>query len=389
MPTQLFLSSVSKGLEEIRLQVGSFLNSLGHEAVLFEYTAFAKNQDKQMVHTCLKAVGDCQIYILLIGHEVGYVVAEAEKSITHLELRKAIACNKTVYVFVDQYIKDIYLREYLRIFRSLREQEPHVSHGTLPSTDEVLARLGSISIPRKVFEILNDAYQVVPWIFGFKSAEDIIQTLRSELSASLKAYIDLKNKKQIHSINDVIVAADRFRQNNLFLESFFPLVSEITISDYNEVLRKVQSHLKGGTIYYDEGYDIVSELVTLGNSNGSSLYRFDGGSKLNLIGRSGLASGRHDPIGLNDPELFAAVTFKDALAGSQPGIKLQSSEIFITDEQIYLCHVFGDYVFTVHFPIEELHVEGAFMEEQADVLYKGLLSLKANSDIIKLFSFCL
>lgn len=389
MATKIFISSVSKGLEDIRLQVGDFIRNLGHNPIIFEDKAFAKNQADLMLTTCIKEVEDSQIYVLIIGREVGYIVPAQNKSVTHLELRKAIASNKTIYVFVEQYIKELYFNEYLRIFKELRDKEPHRTQGTAPSLDEVMRKL-KVSIDKRVFDILNDAYQVVPWIYGFQNAEEIVQTLKSELSATLASHIDLKNKKQIQSIEYVITAADRFKQYNIFLDDFFPLLNGIIpINDKDEMLRKVQSNLKGGMIYYDEGLEITSKFLKVGNSDGTSLYKYDGVDKLDLQARSGLASARRNLILVSDQDSYVAATFRDALAAGQQGQKLSSSEIFITDRQIYLCHVFGDYVFTVHFPIDELHVDVSQIDDNAHVLYEGLLNLKANNDIIRLISYCL
>jgi hypothetical protein len=57
--------------EEIRLQIGDFIRNLGHDAIIFEDKAFAKNQADLMLNTCIKEVDESQIYVLMIGREVG------------------------------------------------------------------------------------------------------------------------------------------------------------------------------------------------------------------------------------------------------------------------------------------------------------------------------
>ncbi|MCQ6562596.1 DUF4062 domain-containing protein [Paenibacillus mendelii] len=390
MATKLFVSSVSSGLEEIRQQVGTFIEKAGHQPVLFEADAFAKNQSASMLTTCLRAVEQSHIYILIIGYEVGYVVPEQNKSVTHLELKKAIAANKTLYVFVEDYIKNIYFKEYLRIFRQLRTRESEDGSTEAPTFDEIIAKMGNLSVKREVLAILNDAYQVVPWIFGFHSSDDIIHVLKKELSATLEDHITLRNNRQLQSLDSVISASERFQLYNRFLDDFFPLIEEIKMVRYDDLLRKAQGSLKGGTIYFDEGAGIISELVKVGNSEGTSLYLYDGSGFFDLVARSGLANPRQIQIPQEDSDSYVTLAYGEALASAQPGDgKLSSSSVFYTDRLIYLCHVFGNYVLTVHFPIEEQSVDNAIFNERMDELYAGLLKIRANGDILNLVRFIL
>ncbi|WP_274649134.1 DUF4062 domain-containing protein [Paenibacillus humicola] len=389
MATKMFISSVSGGLEEIRQQVASFIAKAGHEPILFEADAFAKNQAGTMIATCLRAVEQAHIYILIIGYEVGYFVHDAGKSVTHLELRKAIAAGKTIYVFAEEYIKNFYFKEYLRIYRQLRDSEDADSDKP-PSFEAVIRQIGSMSVKREVLNILNDAYQVVPWVFGFQSSDDIVRILKQELSASLEAHIALRNSKQLQSLDKVMLAAERFEQYNRFMEDFFPLVDEIRLTRFEELLRKTQSHLKGGTICYDEGAGIISELVTVGNCDATSLYYFDGEGRFELVALSGLAHPRQTSIPLHDPGSYVASAYREAIAfNPDDGNRPPSTEIFYTDQTIYLCHVFGRFVFTIHFPIEDQAVDAAFLDGRTDDLYAGLLNIKANSDILELIRFIL
>lgn len=389
MSTKIFISSVSNRLEETRLQVTSFVKSLGHDPIYFEDVSFAKSSQHMMLNTCLRAVNESQIFVLIIGQEVGTVIQPYNKSVTHLELKKAIASNKTILVFADQYIKNYYFKEFHKVFRELQEIDPHKTNGTLPTVDEVMTKLNG-SIDKRVFDILHEAYQVVPWIYAYTNVDDITGVLKSEFSSALSSYTDLKNKKQIHSIEHVISAASRFKQYDDFLEGFYTLIQGvIPISNMEDLLRKIQSSLRGGTIYYDEGAEIKFEFIKVANCDGTSLYKYDGTSNLDLIATSGLARSKRNPIPLSDPDSYVASTFSDAIPHKKAGQRFTSSELFISDERIYLCHVINNHVLTIHFPIEEVFVQDEDIVTKADVLYEGLLSLMANNDIMKIVQYCL
>ncbi|WP_139491014.1 DUF4062 domain-containing protein [Brevibacillus dissolubilis] len=395
MTTKVFVSSVSRGLEEIRHQIGTYLTTMGHEPILFESDFFSKTRPYSMVDICLKEVERCHIYILIVGKEVGFKVEEVQKSITHLELRKALATNKTILVFVKNYIKDVYFHEFQRVFRELKSSDYYIKEGRIPYFHEVYKKMGNHSLPKEVLEIVHDAYQEVPWLFSFETADDIKTTLRMEFSSLLESYIELRNKKQIRSIDDILLASERFRQIDLFLNDIRPFIKEVrTYTELSQILKKVQANLKGGIVYYDEGAHILTEMVAVGNCDGTSVYRFDGKNTLHLIAQTGLAGGQEQSP-LDDHDSFVSTAYREALSGQLSPLDhedqpyLTSSMLFSTNKVIYMCHVFAPYVFTTHFPIESLFVSWEVIRLRTNELYTGIMNIRANNDVISYLSLFL
>lgn len=379
MTTKIFISSVSKGLEEVRQQIATTISNLGHEPILFESHAFAKTQLSSMVQTCLKEVEKSDIYLLIIGDEVGYILEDIGRSVTHLELRKAISNNKKTLVFVQDYIKNYYFREFLRKFGELKQR-----NGANPNFQDVIDELGDHSVKTDVLKIIHDAYQHVPWLFSYNTVEDINSHVKSELSALLESYVVLINKKQISSIDAIILASQRFGQYDNFLDSMYPLITNIDISDMDEFLKKVQSNLKGGLVYMDEGANIQFEMIQVGNCEGTSLYKFDSANNcMQKISVSGLASGE-ETYPLSDDESYVSVTYNESQVGNGGLIR-----VFSTNRLLYICHVIGDYVFTIHLPIESMFIEEDLLQEHLDELYMGIMQIKANQDIMRFLSLLL
>jgi hypothetical protein len=387
MSTKIFVSSVSSGLEEIRERVNREIEELGHKPIFFESNDFAKSSQTSMVKTCLKEIENSDMYILIIGEEVGFKLVELEKSVTHLELRKAISTNKKMLVFVQDYIKTAYFREFSRISKDLKKQKKKE-----PTFDEIIKKLSNHSIKKEVFNIVHDAYQNVPWLFTFKTAEDIKSVLKSELSSLLKSYIVLQNNKQIDSIDDIILASERLEQYDSFLEDITPSIARIAINDINHTLQTVQSNLKGGTVFFDEGAEILTEMVKIGNCEGASLYKFnESEKKLTNVAHSGLPIGEQE-YDLNDKESFVSIAYNEYLEyNSQEDLDENTivPKIFVEGKLLYICNTMESYVFVIRFPIEGIFVDNTILENQVNELYLGIMELKANNDVIRFLSFLL
>lgn len=384
--------SVSKGLEETRRQVGTFLQNMGHEPVLFESDSFAKMQLPTMLQTCLSEVDRSNIYVLMIGEEIGFFVDGQRKSVTHLEFRKAVSKNKTLYVFVKNYIREYYFHDFRKRYSELLNQEPWKSEERVPSFDEVYCTLGSPSTPKEVLQLVNDAYHTVPWIYGFATSDDIAGVLKSELSSLIQSYTELRNQRQFSALDDVLYAAERFAEYDGFLNSVYPNIKRVIPFEWTPLLKTTQSHLKGGTVYLDEGVGILTEMVRVGNCEGATIYAYEEAAhgKLRLVARSGLAGGK-DECDVCDSTSFVSTAYRNskALTVAEVDDFEVKPHIFSDGNQFYICQVFGRYVLTVHFPIEDLYVEFEVIEQNIEALFSGIMSLKANNDVLSFMGLVL
>src|SRR3984893_7562165 len=96
----VFVSSVQKELEDERVIVQSLLNTdsfLGahYAPVLYEFEP--ASPDKAL-EGCLKSLGNCQVYLLIIGSQYGTLAGN--RSITHAEYRRANEMKLPVLAFI-------------------------------------------------------------------------------------------------------------------------------------------------------------------------------------------------------------------------------------------------------------------------------------------------
>lgn len=95
---RVFVSSVMRGgYGEFRRAAREAIEALQHEAVVVGMTVSAHDSSSQQA--CLDAVAECDIVILLLGREYGYV--DDGKSATHQEWDKARELGKAILVFKE------------------------------------------------------------------------------------------------------------------------------------------------------------------------------------------------------------------------------------------------------------------------------------------------
>lgn len=80
---RIFISSITRGLEEERRALAGLIQALGHEPVRFEDFGGARTEPSRQ--ECLEAVASSDVYLLLLGPYYGHVFPETGQSATHDE----------------------------------------------------------------------------------------------------------------------------------------------------------------------------------------------------------------------------------------------------------------------------------------------------------------
>lgn len=158
----VFVSSTCYDLKQIRDDVYSFITKdLGYDVLLSEKPAFPLDPSQGTVDNCLRAVKErADIFVLVIGCRYGSTT-ETGRSVTNMEYIAAKAKGIPIYVFIDNKILHIL---------PLWHDNPN---GDFSST---------VDEP-KLFEFVDEVRSKDSvWSFGFEYAQNIIDTLRMQLS---------------------------------------------------------------------------------------------------------------------------------------------------------------------------------------------------------------
>jgi hypothetical protein len=148
---------------------------MGLEPILSELDSFPVNPSQSTVQNCLDAVRNrTDLFLLVVGNRYGSL-SDTGKSITNLEYIEAAARGIPRYVFIKT--------EILAILPTWKVN---------PSADFS----SSVDTP-KLFEFVSGLWgKGDVWVFPFSTAQDIVRTLRKQLSYLLAESLFLRAKLQ-------------------------------------------------------------------------------------------------------------------------------------------------------------------------------------------------
>ncbi len=188
--TTLFVSSTCYDLAQLRADIRDFAEAAGLEPILSELDSFPVNPSQSTINNCLDAVRNrADLFLLVIGNRYGSIT-DTGKSITNLEYIEAASRGIPRYVFVKTEIITV-----LPIWK----QNPSADFSS------------SVDSP-KLFEFvsgLRDKGEV--WVFPFSTAQDIVRTLRKQLSYLLADSLSLRAKLQRQDSTALALSPDALR----------------------------------------------------------------------------------------------------------------------------------------------------------------------------------
>jgi Domain of unknown function (DUF4062) len=139
----------------------SAIELIGHDPVLSEYAPFPVAPDLSTVENCKRVVRDrADLFILIVGGKRGSLDPKTQKSVVNTEYREAKLKKLDCFIFVDRQIWDLRF-----IYRKNKDAD------FSPTVDYPA-----------VFEFLDELESDNKWIFPFQRTEEIIATIKTQLS---------------------------------------------------------------------------------------------------------------------------------------------------------------------------------------------------------------
>ena len=166
----IFISSTCKDLHQDRLVLKNGIENLGHNVILSESFTFPIEPTKNTIDNCIDIVrNEADILILLIKDNYGYIVPETGRSVTHMELQTAQDKGIPIYTFTNS--------------ETLRQKV--LLEGQLNEDSEFL----------KVCKFIDEVRQERSlWNFEYNGVEDILNTIKTQLSILMKHSLSVRNK---------------------------------------------------------------------------------------------------------------------------------------------------------------------------------------------------
>jgi hypothetical protein len=157
----VFVSSTSYDLDQMRADLKEFIERLGYDAVLSEYSSFPIDPDLKTVENCLRAVDRrADIFVLVVGGRYGSQTDEG-KSITNLEYLRARFKEIPIYVFVTKSILHI-----LPVWKN----NPDADFKSVVDSPKLFKFIDELMNSEKV------------WVYPFERVQDIIGVLKTQLA---------------------------------------------------------------------------------------------------------------------------------------------------------------------------------------------------------------
>ncbi len=169
----IFISSTCYDLSQVRQDLRDFISGLGHNPMMSEQNDFPIDPQLDNWENCINAVKKyADIFVLIIGNRYG-AVGETGKSITNTEYLTAVQKGIPIYTFS--------LKQMTTLL-PMWERNPDADYSH------------AVDNP-KIFEFLADVRKKSGrWNFEFDNAQDIIDTLRNQLSILFQNSLELRKR---------------------------------------------------------------------------------------------------------------------------------------------------------------------------------------------------
>ncbi|KJD31331.1 hypothetical protein PW52_16715 [Tamlana sedimentorum] len=168
----IFVSSTCYDLSQIRVDISEFIENSGHNPILSEFENFPITPELNTIENCIKIVKEnADILVLIVGNRYGNVI-ENGKSITNNEFLVAKQKGIPIFCFIDKSTLNA-----LNFWK--KNKDADFSH--IVDNTEIFEFISNIRESSKI------------WTFPFEKAQDIIRTLKVQLSYLFKDSLKAKS----------------------------------------------------------------------------------------------------------------------------------------------------------------------------------------------------
>lgn len=226
---RIFVSSTYYDLKHVREIIREFIEDLGYEPVLSEFSDIFYKPGDTVQNSCLLEISSCDIFVLIVGKRYGSPFpGEDHLSITHKEYLEAQNQSIPIYSFVDLDV--------------LHDYEFHQKNSN--STDCSYRVIDDKSIFYLIEDIqgASENNALIP----FTSIADILQHLKKQWASLLKNFLH-KQRLEIDARRPKVKIHENFEE---FKENLkFIGITEITQEDVNKANSFIELvKLLGGSI---------------------------------------------------------------------------------------------------------------------------------------------
>jgi len=168
---RIFVSSTYYDLKHVREIIREFIEDLGYEPVLSEFSDIFYKPGDTVQNSCLREISSCDIFVLIVGKRYGSCFPGDSLSITHREYIEAQNQSIPIYSFVDLDV--------------LHDYEFYKKN---TNSDKCNYRVVE---DRNVFGLIEDIQKASTdnALISFTSIADILRHLKKQWASLFKSYL--------------------------------------------------------------------------------------------------------------------------------------------------------------------------------------------------------
>lgn len=227
---RVFISSTYYDLKHVREIIRDFVQDLGYEPVLSEFSDIFYNPSDNVQNSCLREISTCDLFVLIIGKRYGSPFPGDKLSITHREYIEAYNLGIPIYSFIDLDV--------------LHDYEFYLKNPDIPSgCFRVVEDNGVFNVVKQIQEATTNNL-----LIPYTSISDLLVHLKKQWANLISNYLKLEKLEREQGMpRNKIEDHPNLASFNVFLEELgLPSVTQDNINNTNNFVELI-SVLGGAT----------------------------------------------------------------------------------------------------------------------------------------------
>lgn len=289
---RIFISSTCFDLEEVRVNLRKFIEDFGYEPIMSEFGDIFYEFNNHVQDSCIQAIKNSDIYILIIGDYYGSKYHNTQKevpeSVTLMEFKKAISEAKLKYIFINKFVEYDYqnYRKYLeKRYNEFFKNNDITEEETESEKNRIKKEVDSnYPFPKDsykyIFSFLDEIGELKKGnaYYKFENSIDIKDNLKKQwaffMQESIRRYCEEAKEKEdkdelkeiskkLNQVYETISSLGRVENNDekLNIENLLKVVEINNLTEIQERLSIILCNIFIDDLYSNTPYTIELERV--------------------------------------------------------------------------------------------------------------------------------
>lgn len=245
---KIFVSSTCYDLQEIRINLRKFIEDFGYEPIMSDFGDIFYDFDKHVQDSCIEAIRNSDMYILIIGdyygslyHEQTMSKTKIPDSVTLKEFKRALEIKKPKIIFINDYVQHDYqsYRKYLEKYYNNYFYNNNVDEKDISDVKSKLKEEVDKNYPfaansyRYIFHFIDQIYElsIGNAFITFKNSQEIKDNLKKQWAGFLQE--NLKNRSTNILDGNINILSDKIDRIEEIIRDSFSSINKSNTEELN------------------------------------------------------------------------------------------------------------------------------------------------------------